>query len=71
MDTYVDLLGGLAQGCVVLLNEIPANFILGKVLFLLLLYLLLGSTRVLIVVNTVGRHRCSTWLLVGETKSGS
>lgn len=30
-DTYVKLLGGLAQGGVVLLDKVPANLILGKI----------------------------------------
>lgn len=29
--TYVKLLWRLAQGCVILLNKVPADFILGKI----------------------------------------
>jgi hypothetical protein len=57
----MELLGALAQGGVVLLDEVPTDFILGEVFGVGVRCSLgrLGSC-ILLVIDTVGCHDCST-----------
>ena len=61
--TYMKPVGLPAHGCVVLLHEVPTDFILGKVVGLSLGIggglCCLGRSGILVVINiTVGRHGC-------------
>lgn len=58
----MELLGRLAQGSVVLLNEVPTDLVLGEVFGpgIGVGVCCLSSSRVLLVVDAVGGHDCST-----------
>jgi len=69
---YMKLLGRLAQGRVVLLDEIPADLVLGKILGVGIRPSIgrLASSSILLVIDTVGCHDCSTmWKVRGGRRA--